>query len=163
MTSRKTMLVVGIGNPYRCDDGVGPLIAEHLGKILLEQVNIRSHITDGLSLIHLWKKYDCVYLIDAVSSGRTPGRVYRFDALTEPLPQNFFTNYSTHSINLTETIALAGNLGMLPEKLFIYGVEGKEFSMGHGLSKEVRKAVSVVSDRIRKELNDHNKHQLKTT
>jgi hydrogenase maturation protease len=152
MTSRKTMLVVGIGNPYRCDDGVGPLIAEHLGKILPEQVKIRSHITDGLSLIHLWKEYDCVYLIDAVSSGRTPGRVYRFDVLTEPLSPNFFTNYSTHSINLAETIALAGNLDMLPEKLIIYGVEGKDFSIGHGLSKEVRKAIFPVVDIIIKDL-----------
>jgi hydrogenase maturation protease len=115
-------------------------------------VKIRSHITDGLALIHLWKEYDFVYLIDAVSSGRAPGQVYRFDALTEPLPQNFFTNYSTHSINLAETIALAGNLGMLPEKLIIYGVEGKDFSMGHGLSKEVRKAIFPVVDIIIKDL-----------
>jgi hydrogenase maturation protease len=152
MTSRKTVLVVGIGNPYRCDDGVGPLIAEHLGKICPEQVEIRSHITDGLSLIHLWKEYDCVYLIDAASSGRASGQVYRFDALTEPLPQYFFTNYSTHSINLAETIALAGNLDMLPEKLIIYGVEGKDFSMGTELSREVRKASAAVADSIIKDM-----------
>jgi hydrogenase maturation protease len=152
MSDRKSILVVGIGNPYRCDDGVGPLIAEHLRKHASRKGGCTSNIKDGLSLMNLWEKYDCVYLIDAVSSGRAPGQVYRFDALTDPLPENFFTNYSTHSINIPEIIALAKNLDSLPEELIIYGVEGKDFSIGTELSREVRKASAAVADYIIKDM-----------
>ena len=163
MTDRISILVAGIGNPYRCDDGTGPEIAKTLAKMLPEQVEIRSDISDGLSLIYLWQEYDCVYLIDAVCPNGTPGKTYRFDVLSQPLPQNFFTGYSTHSINILETISLARNLDMLPEKLIIYGVEGKDFSIGTDLSGQVRHAVFRVACEIKKELDDHYKHLFKTT
>jgi len=155
---RKSILVIGIGNSYRSDDGVGEVIAGRLMEMLPEHVDVHSSIKDGLSLIHLWHEYDCVYLIDAVSSGQIPGQVYRFDALSGQLPRHFFTNYSTHSIDILETIALAENLDSLPEKLIIYGVEGKDFSIGSGLSDEVLKAVCRVADAIIKELDGHHKH-----
>jgi hydrogenase maturation protease len=152
MSDRESILVVGIGNPYRCDDGVGPRIAAHLRTMLPEKVDVLENIKDGLSLMNLWEKYDCVYLIDAVSSGRAPGQVYRFNALADPLPEKFFTNYSTHSINIPEIIALAKNLDSLPEELIIYGVEGKNFSIGTELSREVRKASAAVADYIIKDM-----------
>lgn len=152
MSDQKSILIVGIGNPYRCDDGIGPLIAKHLGNMIPEKVDVLSDIKDGLSLMDLWEKYDCVYLIDAVKSGGAPGRMYRFDASTEDLPHNFFTNYSTHSINIPEIIALAGNLNLLPEELIIYGVEGKDFRMGKELSEEVRLSISSVAGCIKNEL-----------
>jgi hydrogenase maturation protease len=145
MADRKSVLVIGIGNPYRSDDGVGPLIADQVMKMVPDQVDVRSGIKDGFSLIHLWQEYDQVYLIDAVSSGKIPGKFYRFNALTGPLPRKFFTNYSTHSIDIPDTIALAGKLQMLPKKLIIYGVEGKDFTIGQGLSEEVRKALAAVT------------------
>lgn len=145
MATRKSILVIGIGNTFRGDDGVGPAIAEQIGKMIPRQVDVRSPIQDGFSLIQIWKASDCVFLIDAVSSGGTPGRLYRFDALNEPLPRNFFTNYSTHDVDLFETISLAGKLDMLPKKLIVYGVEGKDFSFGAGLSHEVRKAVFPIA------------------
>ncbi len=152
MADRKSVLVIGIGNPYRSDDGVGPLIADQVMEMVPDQVDVRSGIKDGFSLIHLWREYDHVYLIDAVSSGQIPGKFYRFNALTGPLPRNFFTNYSTHSIDIPDTIALAKNIHILPEKLIIYGVEGKDFTIGTKLSNEVRRAAFIVVERIRKEI-----------
>jgi hydrogenase maturation protease len=152
MSTQKSILVVGIGNPYRCDDRIGFLIAEQLGKILPKQVEVIFHNSDGLSLIDLWKNFDCVYLVDAVSSGNTPGNVYRFDAITKPLPRHLFKNYSTHSFDILEIIALAKNLNSLPEELIIYGVESNDFRMGFGISDEVRKAGLKVSKYIKKEI-----------
>jgi hydrogenase maturation protease len=152
MANQKSILVVGVGNPYRCDDRIGLMIAEQLNKILPKQVEVISHYSDGLSLIDLWKKFDCIYLVDAVSSGGSPGKVYRFDAIAKQLPINFFKNYSTHSFDIPETIALAKSLNSLPEELIIYGVESKDFRMGSQISDEVRKAGSKVSRYIKKEI-----------
>jgi hydrogenase maturation protease len=152
MTNQKSILVVGIGNPYRCDDRIGWLIAEQLREILPPQVKVISHNSDSLSLIDLWKKYDWVYLIDAISSGGVPGTVYCFDAIAKQLPAHFFKNYSTHSFDIMETVALAKNLDSLPDKLIIYGVESKDFGIGSVVSDEVRKAGSKVSGYIKKEI-----------
>jgi hydrogenase maturation protease len=152
MANQKSILVVGVGNLYRCDDRIGLLIAEQLRKILPEQVEVISHSSDGLSLIDLWKNFDCVYLIDAVHSGGSSGKVYRFDAIATQLPINFFKNYSTHSFDIPATIALAKNLNSLPEELIIYGVESKNFHLGSQVSDEVRKAGSKVSRYIKKEI-----------
>ena len=143
MHGRKSSLVLGIGNLYRCDDGVGPIIAGRLEEMFQDQIDVCTAVKDGFSLIHLWQEYNHVYLIDAVNSGKNPGKIYRFDALSEPLPSIFSTNFSTHSIDIPETIALAGKLGMLPKKLIIYGVEGKHFNIGADLSEEVRKAIAA--------------------
>jgi hydrogenase maturation protease len=152
MSTQKSILVVGVGNPYRCDDRIGLMIAEHLRKILPEQVEVILHNSDGLSLIDVWKNFDCVYLLDAVNSGGDPGQVYRFDAIAQQLPGNFFKKYSTHSFDIPATIALAKNLNNLPEELIIYGVESKNFGMGSHISDEVRKAGSKVSRYIKKEI-----------
>lgn len=153
MITRKSILVIGIGNPCRCDDGVGPIITGQLGELFQNRIHVRSAVKDGFSLIHLWQKYEHVYLIDAVSSGQPPGKFYRFDALAGQLPCNFFTNFSTHSIDIPETIALAGKLQMLPKKLIVYGVEGKNFTIGNELSEEVQKAIPAVTSCIIRDLH----------
>jgi hydrogenase maturation protease len=152
MARHKSIVVVGVGNPYRCDDKIGLMIADQLRKILPKQVEVISHNSDSLSLIDLWKKFDCVYLVDAISSGGAPGKIYRFDAISKPLPKYFFKNYSTHSFDISETIALAKNMDSLPDKLIIYGVESKNFRMGSEVSDEVIKAGSKVSGYIKKEI-----------
>ena len=57
---------------------------------------------------------------------------------------NFFP-LSPHYTHIYEIVALAGIRDMLPENLIIYGVKGKDFTMGINLSNEVRKAISRVA------------------
>ncbi len=166
MSDGKSILVIGMGNPYRCDDGIGLQIARKLSKILPEKVKVQTHTSDALVLMELWQNYDCVYLIDAVNPGlrchrngshdeeQVPGRLYRFDAAAEQLPPIFFTKYSTHCFSIQETIALCKNLEMLPEKLIIYGIEGHSFRVGTELSGKVKQAIAGITDCIKKEIED---------
>lgn len=166
MSERKSILVIGMGNPYRCDDGIGLQIAKNLSKILPEEVKIQTHTNCGLEIMELWQKYDCVYLIDAVSTGlrcdpngsqgekQLPGRLYRFDAVAEQLPPIFFKKYSTHCFSIQETVALGKNLEMMPEKLIIYGIEGHSFHIGNKLSEKVRQAICHITDCIKNEIEN---------
>ena len=166
MPDGKSILVIGMGNPYRCDDGIGLQIAKNLSKILPEEVKVQTHANDTLALMELWQNYDCVYLIDAVNTGlrydpngshdeeQIPGRLYRFDAAAEQLPPIFFTKYSTHCFSIHETIALYKNLGTLPKKLIIYGIEGHSFQVGSELSGKVQQAISDITDCIKNEIED---------
>lgn len=152
MTTSKSskILIIGMGNPYRCDDGVGRILARRLKEESLEGVRVVEQSGEGAALMEAWKNAEIVILIDAVDSGGKPGTLQRFDVNTQPLPTQFF-HYSTHAFSIAEAVELARALNALPPQLIVYGIEGKNFQMGVGLTPEVEKAASEVKRRILKE------------
>ena len=71
-----------------------------------------------------------------------------FDVHTQTIPTKFF-HYSTHAFGIAEAIELARALKQLPQDLIVYGIEGKCFEAGIGLSREVEKAVEEVMMRVK--------------
>jgi hydrogenase maturation protease len=141
MQARK--LIIGVGNPYCGDDGVGPAVARRLKIYVPDDIQIREQGADGATLIESWKHAEEVILIDAVCSGAKAGSVHRFDTYVEPILRKQ-PPFSTHAMGISEAIELSRVLGTLPSRLIIYGIEGREFSAGVGLSQEVRNAVGQV-------------------
>lgn len=137
------VLVIGIGNAYRGDDAAGLHIAQCLKKQAYDRVSVTEERGDGAILMECWKNADTVILIDAVSSGTKPGTIHRLDAHNQPIPTKFF-HYSTHAFGVAEAIELARALNRLPDRLIVYGIEGKCFDTGVGLSSEVEKAALEV-------------------
>ncbi len=144
-------LIIGVGNPLRCDDGAGPAVV----RCLLEQalpttVKLMEHHGEGASLIEAWQGYRRVLLVDATCSDAAVGTVQRFDALQVELPKGLF-HYSSHLFGVAEAVELARSLERLPGNLIIYGIAGTEFGYGEALSPEVAVAVVDVTNRIRAE------------
>jgi hydrogenase maturation protease len=106
---------------------------------------------EGAALIAAWQGADRVILIDAVRSGAAPGTIFRVEAHREPIPTNFF-HYSTHAFGVAEAIELARALNQLPQCLLMYGIEGKDFEAGEGLSPVVKEAVEEVVRLVLREL-----------
>ncbi len=141
------VLVVGIGNLVRGDDGAGILAARLLQDKQLPGVAVMELQGDGTSLIDLWKAASTVMVIDAISSRSAPGTIVCIDALTQDLPEAWSLS-STHSFGLREAIELARALGNLPKRLIVYGIEGAQFATGTGLSSQVEQAVFSLVDTI---------------
>jgi len=152
--TESTITLIGVGNRFRGDDGVGWEIVEKLKAEILPDAQVIEASGEGASLIESMKGKDRVLMFDAVYSGAKAGSIFRFEAHSQPIPAKFF-NYSTHAFSLAEAIELARALNQLPEKLIVYGIEGKNFQSGIGLSVEVKNAVSEV---IKKVLNDIDEH-----
>ena len=99
-----------------------------------------------------WRGAENVVVVDAVRSGAAPGTLHRLDAHERPLPSQFF-NYSTHAFSVAEAVEMSRALDQLPPHLSVYGIEGKDFAAGEGLSVEVeagaRKAVEQILKEIR--------------
>ena len=131
--SKTNYLVIGIGNEFRSDDSIGIVLSRKLKEKLPSSVKVVECGTGGVELLEIWKDYNSVFIIDAASSGKAPGTISRFDLNKETLPQNAF-NYSSHSFSISETVKLARKLNRLPTRLIIYGIEGKIFEQGTGLS-----------------------------
>jgi hydrogenase maturation protease len=130
------ILVIGIGNEFRSDDGLGLYAARELKRRGFPGVTVIEHPGEGTSLLESWKASDSALLIDAVSSGGTPGDIHRIDCLVERVPHSLFRS-SSHTFGVSEAIALGTNLGSLPRVLMLYGLEGNHFGPGSGLSDAV--------------------------
>ncbi len=140
-------LVVGVGNPYRRDDGVGPAVVRELAHQVPPDVCLREHSGEGASLMAMWEGHPWVILVDAVVSGAAPGTVHRLEAHRQPLPASLFHG-STHAFSLAQAVELSRALGTLPPEVLIYGVEGTDFDHGMGLSPPVAAAVETVVRQI---------------
>ena len=148
------VLLVGVGNDYRGDDGAGLAVARSLKALGLPGVAVVEATGDGASLLDVWQGHEHVVIFDAVSSGAVPGAVHRFDVCARPLSAKLLRS-STHAFGLADAIELARAMGQLPNHLVVYGVEGKRFEAGAGLSEEVERAVHGVVEHIARELATH--------
>jgi hydrogenase maturation protease len=141
------VLVIGIGNLYRRDDGVGIVIARALQAENRGGIRIIEHSGEGAALIEAWRGAARVIIIDAVQSGAKPGAIHRLEAHAQAVPTQLF-RCSTHAFSLAEAIELARALGQLPPRVIVYGIEGRDFEAGEGLSHEVNAAADEVRRRV---------------
>ena len=142
------LLVIGVGNRLRGDDAAGPLVAKSLGD---QGIQAMEYAGEGTQLMTLWEHADRVVIIDAMRSGFAPGTVRRFDAIHERLDGNLFV-HGSHEIGVAEGVELARVLGRLPRRLTVYGIEGRRFELGEGLSPEVTSAVEETARFVVSEL-----------
>lgn len=146
-------IVIGIGNPYRGDDGAGLKVARTLKNKMPPGVRVEESSGEIGELMELWKDCKKALAVDALSSGGPPGKVMRFEAHAGPLPAETF-HYSTHGLSLAEAVELARAMNALPPRLVIFAIEGKDFTAGEALSKEVERACGEVTDKILGELQN---------
>jgi hydrogenase maturation protease len=147
---RASVLVIGVGNPDRGDDGAGPEVA---ARLRMRGVQAIDHAGDGAALLDLWSSRSRVIVVDAMNAGTAPGRVRCFDAIREPLPRDL-SLASSHAFGPAEAIETARALGRLPRALVVYAIEGVSFALGTGLSGPVAEACRRVEREIVAKLRD---------
>lgn len=143
-TKNKRVLVIGLGNLERSDDGIGVVIARRLKSATHPCMTVTESSGDLTTLLDVWRGYDEVVLVDAMHAGDTPGRVRWFDVSESDLPESTFAGHSTHTFGLHQAIAMARALGELPGSVLVVGVQGADFASGVMLSPEVRDAVDGI-------------------
>jgi len=149
--ARGKILVIGVGNPFRQDDGAGLAVARKLKELADASFSVVEQGGEGATLLEAWKGAGTLLLLDAVQSGAEPGTIHRLDAQSQPLTANMFRG-SSHAFGIAEAVELGRALGQLPEKLIVFGIEGKEFQAGAGLSPEIESAVPVVVEKVLEEI-----------
>jgi len=137
------MRIICCGNPERGDDGAGVLVAARLRDLGVEA---ETRTGEASELLEAWRGADHVVVVDAVETGEPAGTVWLWDGRQTSFPGRPST--STHGFGLAEAIALARVLGRLPERLQVYGIEGRRFEPGTEVSPEVKLAVEEVVRRI---------------
>ncbi|HET8657731.1 MAG TPA: hydrogenase maturation protease [Micromonosporaceae bacterium] len=141
------LIVIGVGNPYRRDDGVGPAVVELLREQGVPGAFLATSLGETDQLIDLWDGTSLAIVVDAVRAVPAhPGRVHR---LAVPRGGGERARAaSSHGIDLGEAVELARELGRLPERLVLYAVEVDDLGHGVGLTPAVRHAAQRLAEDI---------------
>ncbi|UCD22716.1 MAG: hydrogenase maturation protease [Chloroflexota bacterium] len=146
-------LVLGLGNPILCDDGVGIRVAHEVGNQLNNpHVTVAETSAAGFSLLDSIVGYDKVIIIDAIQTQKgQAGQIYHME------PEDFsLTKHlsSPHQINLVTALELGEMLNLtMPREISIFAVEAKDItSFSEKCTPEVEQvipeAVKMVMDEL---------------
>ena len=136
-------LVIGVGNPYAGDDGVGRVVVRRLAARNDCALEVRECSGEATSLMSAWTGFDDVFLVDACRGAGSSGSVHRIGPDDVERVAKL-QHASTHSLGVAAAIGLARALGTLPSRLVIYAIEAGHSREGEGLSPEVDHGVHEV-------------------
>jgi hydrogenase maturation protease len=137
-------VVIGLGNSFRRDDGVGPAVVAAVDAMGLPGVRMAcaAEMTD---LLDVWDSAALAVVVDA-AVGQDPGSVLRCELadLTDEKP------LSSHGFSLTQTYDLARALGRAPSRLVVVSVGVADTGHGVGLSPAVQAALPEAARVVRR-------------
>ena len=140
----RRVLVAGIGNVFMGDDGFGVEVARRLAERPLRPgVDVRDFGIRGMDLVFALQEYDVAIFVDATPRGDPPGTLQ----VIEPELASGAVSLDTHGMDPVRVLALARELGPVPERLLVVGCEpatrmtGDEDEVVVELSPPVRAAL----------------------
>lgn len=141
----RRILVAGVGNVLRGDDGFGPAVTELLSE-LPDGAEVIETGTGGIALLQeLMVGCSGLILIDAVDRGAVPGTVFYIEpevARGEHVPD-------VHLANPERVLSMAKTMGVLPERVVIIGCQPEDTEeLCQGLSPCVQRALAIAVRKI---------------
>lgn len=141
------LCILGVGSPSG-DDRAGWMVVDALlasgvrtgGEIVIDKLD-----RPGANLIFLFEHVGWVILIDAMRSNGQPGSIRRFDQQDWPA---YCGGLSSHGFGVLDALTLARELGSLPPRLDLYGIEIGSASPGEQTRSEILAASEQLAQRI---------------
>lgn len=123
--------IIGCGNPWAGDDGVGLKVIEELKRRGLPPgVEALAAGLPGLAILDLMRGADQVIIVDAVEAKQKPGAVIHCGE--KDLARVTFRSLSLHNIGIAEALSLGRLIEpeTFPRRLDIVGVQIAEITWG---------------------------------
>jgi hydrogenase maturation protease len=152
------VLLLGIGNEIRGDDGLGLHVARRAAELLpadlAPSVDVDEACTGGFELVDYLRGYERVVIADAIqTAGGEPGAVYRLDAAA--FRPTAHLGHS-HGVNLAGALAVLERLELgAPAEVVVVAVEAarlNEFTeeMTPAVAAAVEEAAAAVVAELRR-------------
>lgn len=147
------ILIAGVGNVLRGDDGFGIEVLNRLQRTLaVEGVEFFESGIAGISLVQkLMDGFDALIIIDALDRGGTPGQVYVLEPDAESLktPSSAHEATDLHQADPEVVLRMATALRVLPPRAWIVGCQAVDCDeLGAPLTEAVARAVPLAVERI---------------
>jgi hydrogenase maturation protease len=145
-------VVVGVGEPYRRDDGCGPRVVRALRGRLRPGIDLVERVAETTALIDLWDGAGLVVVVDAMRSDAPVGSVVRWEG-EELAHVTAERTTSSHGLSVRDAYELGRALGRVPQRLVLYLIEAGELGPGDTLSPAVAGAVARTAEEVTAEVN----------
>ncbi|HZX35330.1 MAG TPA: HyaD/HybD family hydrogenase maturation endopeptidase [Thermodesulfobacteriota bacterium] len=152
---KQKILVLGVGNILRRDDGFGVRVLEYIK----ERYDVPSGVelfdggTGGIALTSIIGEHKKVIILDAVSAGGVPGDMHRITK--KDIAKTRGKTLSPHSFGVEEALTLTGFEGKSPDDLVLIGVEPLDTTSGLELSPLLKLRLPMALEMLKKELKRH--------
>ncbi len=147
----KTVVVLGVGNLLRQDEGVGVHAVRALASgPCAEHAAMVDGGTAVFEALSDWKDIDKLVVIDALRAGKEPGSIARVslrDVADRDAPA-----LSLHEHGLLDQLGLLQQAGLRVGEIVIYGVEPGETGWGTELSQAVAECLPLLEVHMAREL-----------
>lgn len=156
-----TVTVVGVGNEFRRDDGVGPAVAQAIQRTHPAGVCVLIENGEASALLDAWADSELVIIVDAVAGTPSavrpaqPGTVRR---ITNWSSENSGKLSNSHGLGITDALVLAVAMDRAPRHVVIYTIEAYDTGYGVGLSRPVAASVAAVVSAIDEEIANYAKN-----
>jgi len=154
-TAETRVLVAGIGNVFRSDDGFGTEVARRLaGRAWPAGVRVVDY---GIRVVHLaydlLDPWDALVLVDAVPDRGAVGRLDVLEIGPADVPSGAAVD--AHGMDPATVLATLSALGgHLPPRTLLVGCQVSDIRDGMGLSAPVAAAVDAAVDTVSELLAD---------
>jgi len=150
--TKKDVKIIGFGNKYRSDDGIGIRIVEELEKLdYFKNIEIIDGGTSGTDLIFLIKGCSKIIIIDAIDAGQNVGDVVNIQISdVEEFIKRDYKSLSLHDLNLADILKLIKALKINAD-ISIIGVKPKKMDFGDRLSPEIEEKIPEIISLVKKE------------
>ena len=142
------VVVLGIGNPFRSDDGVGPAVLDLLAGRVPPHVRLVPSDGEPTRLMDQWRDAATAVVVDAAVGTGPPGTVRTAVLRPGDSAGPGTGGTSSHGLGLADALTLAAVLGRAPETVVVHAVEAASTAHGTGLSPAVRRAAGEVAERV---------------
>ena len=132
MKEENKILVLGIGNIGRQDDGLGWLLLDYLEETKFENLDLEYRYQLQIEDAELLCDYKTVIFVDATKENTDKGFYYRICEASDK------HSFSTHELCPETVLFLANNLYQHKPDAFILGIQGYDWNLEIGLSKKAK-------------------------
>ena len=150
--TRPRVLVAGIGNVLRGDDGFGVLVLEALKDRFKDDPSVTLVETGiaGVGLVqHLMDGFDTLIIADAVQRGVQAGQVLVLEPDLAGLARTRTAQIDMHQTDAEGVMRMASAVGCLPAHVWIVGCEAEGCDdLGAALSEPVRAAIPEAVSKV---------------
>ncbi|MEW5808787.1 MAG: hydrogenase maturation protease [Actinomycetota bacterium] len=131
-------VVIGLGNDFRRDDGIGPAVAAAVRDLGLPDVVVHIGARDTGELLDAWADAEVAVIVDAAAGpGARPGRLRRWT----PDHTDRAMTLSSHAVEPFSAYALGVALGRVPRRVVVLSVDVVDVGHGVGLSPALAAAL----------------------
>jgi hydrogenase maturation protease len=146
---RLRILLLGYGNPGRCDDGLGPAVAEAIASMAIPGVTVDAGYQLQVEDAALVAEHDVVVFADASVNAADPFELHALEPSDE-------ISFTSHSISPEALLSMAREYFGGSTRGYALAIRGHEFNeFGERLSSEARRnldaAVSFVAQVLREQ------------